>query len=73
LNRASPLFFEHEGGRAVGDGKWKLVSLSGDTWELYDLDKDPTEMRNLADSMLEKTRELTALWELWAKRCHVEK
>jgi len=70
--RDAPFFFEHEGSRAVRDGKWKLVSLSGDAWELYDLDADPTEMRNLAPTMPEKTRALSALWEAWAKRCHVD-
>jgi arylsulfatase A-like enzyme len=33
-DRGAPFFFEHEGSRAVRDGKWKLVSLSGDAWEL---------------------------------------
>ena len=72
VHRDAPFFFEHEGSRAVRDGKWKLVSLSGDAWELYDLDADPTEMRNLAPTMPERARELAALWEAWAKRCHVE-
>jgi hypothetical protein len=56
----------------VRDGKWKLVSLSGDAWELYDFDADPTEMRNLVSTMPEKVRQLTVQWEVWAKRCHVE-
>ncbi len=72
LRRDLPLFFEHEGSRAVRDGKWKLVSLFGNAWELYDLDADPTEMRNLAEKMPDKTRALSALWEAWARRCHVE-
>lgn len=72
VTRAEPLFFEHEGSRAVRDGRWKLVSLSGDAWELYDLEADPTEMRNLAPQQPDKTRALAALWEAWAKRCHVE-
>lgn len=72
LRRSAPLFFEHEGSRAVRDGKWKLVSLSGNEWELYDLDTDPTEMRDLAGKMPDKARTMAALWEAWARRCHVE-
>ena len=66
------LYFEHEGSRAVREGKWKLVSVTGETWELYDLETDPTEMHDLAPTMGEKVRALVDLWEAWAKRCHVE-
>ena len=70
--RISPLFFEHESSRAVRDGQWKLVSLSGDAWELYNLDTDPTEGHDLMSQNPVKARELIAAWEAWAKRCHVE-
>lgn len=70
--RSEPLFFEHEGSRAVRDGKWKLVSLSGDNWELYDLEADPTEMTSLIDREPDRARALAAQWDAWAQRCHVE-
>jgi arylsulfatase len=72
IDRAAPIFFEHEGSRAVRDGKWKLVSLSGDAWELYDLDADPTEMHNLITKEVARAKSLIEQWEAWAKRCHVE-
>ena len=42
------IYMEHEGNRAVRDGKWKLVALAGRPWELYDEEADRTEMRDLA-------------------------
>jgi len=69
--RAQPLFFEHEGSRAVRDGDWKLVSVVGDAWELYNLASDPAEMNDLAKQMPEKVRDLAARWSAWAKRCNV--
>ena len=42
------IFWEHEGNRAVRQGKWKLVSKHPGGWELYDIDADRTEMHDLA-------------------------
>ena len=72
IPRDAPLFFEHEGSRAVRDGKWKLVSPSGNAWELYDLEADPTEMHDLLADRPDRAHELVAQWEAWAKRCHVD-
>ena len=48
LRRTQPLFWEHEGNRAVRSGNWKLVSTYPDDWELYDLAADRVERNNLA-------------------------
>lgn len=71
LARKAPLFFEHDGSRAVRDGKWKLVSASAGEWELYDIEADRTELRDLATEHPEKVRELAARWDEWAKRTNV--
>ena len=44
-----PIFFEHEGNRAVRYGRWKLVATAGGSWELYDMNADRTENFNLAE------------------------
>ncbi len=72
LVRVAPLFFEHDGSRAIRDGDWKLVSLVGEKWELYHLTTDPTEMRDLAAANPDRVRTLAAAWLVWAKRTHVD-
>jgi arylsulfatase len=60
------LFWEHEGNRAVRQGKWKLVSAHGKAWELYDMEQDRAEINNLSEKYLEKAKELSALYIQWA-------
>lgn len=60
------LFWEHQGNRAVRDGRWKLVAAHHKAWELYDLQADRTELVNLAQQQPEKVRELTDKWQAWA-------
>lgn len=62
------LFWEHEGNCAVRDGKWKLVSAFPNTWELYDMDADRTEMHNLADAMPDRVVSMAAAYRAWAER-----
>jgi arylsulfatase A-like enzyme len=68
--RKAPLFWEHEGHKAVRDGKWKLVS-SGGAWELYDMDKDRTELNNLAKTDPARVKSMDSLWQHWAETSNV--
>ena len=65
------IYWEHEGNRAVRQGKWKLVSRYPEDWELYDLEADRTELNNLAQKHPAKLAELKAMYESWAERCGV--
>jgi len=71
LARKAPLFWEHEGNRAIRDGRYKLVAKEDRAWELYDLEKDRSELENLAAAKPEVVRELDAKWNAWAERAHV--
>jgi arylsulfatase A-like enzyme len=68
LARKEPLFWEHEGNRAVRDGKWKLVAKGKDgAWELYDMDADGTEMHDLAAKDPDRVKSMAAQWQAWAE------
>jgi arylsulfatase len=69
--RKNPLFWEHESNRAIRDGKWKLVAMEDQPWELYDMEKDRTEMNNLAAKNPQKVQELAKAWDEWARRADV--
>ena len=72
------LFFEMNGNRAVRTEQWKAVAREGlskelryqvqvpiEHWELYDMEHDRTETRNLAAEQPEILRELIRRWEQW--------
>ena len=69
--REQPIFFEHEGHRAVRDGRWKLVSKHPGDWELYDMVEDRTELNDLSERSPAKVKELAAMYGEWAGRCDV--
>lgn len=56
------LFWEHETGKALRIGDWKISALIGGEWELFNLAKDRTETNNLAAIMAEKVEEMEAVW-----------
>jgi arylsulfatase len=73
LRRPGPLFWEHEGNRAVRDGDWKLVANGPQgPWELYDLSADRTEMNNLAADQPGRVKRLARNWDAWAQRVGVQ-
>lgn len=71
LKRPRPIFWEHEGNRAVREGKWKIVAKENQAWELYDIEADRTEMSDLAARHPAKVQELAAKWGAWAARANV--
>ena len=42
-----PIFWEHEGNKAVRDGQWKLVMRHRQPWQLFDMEADRTEQHDL--------------------------
>jgi arylsulfatase len=62
-----PLFWEWSGNRAMRDGPWKLVrdnTVGG--WELYDIERDRTEMHDLAQLHPERVERMSGQWRAWA-------
>lgn len=66
-----PIFWEHEGNRAVREGDWKLVAKANQPWELYRISTDRTEFKNLASTHPERVRELSVKWDDYARRANV--
>ena len=66
--RGRPIWFEHEGNRAVRDGPWKLVNRHPGRWELYNIDDDRTEQNDLVASERHRVRNMAAYWERQAER-----
>ena len=71
VTRPQPLFWEHEGHRAIRSGEWKLVAKQPGPWELYNLTTDRTEMNDLAARHPDRVAEMTAQWQAWAQRVGV--
>jgi arylsulfatase len=72
LERKNPIFWEHEGNRAVRQGAWKLVAKHKGDWELYNIEKDRTELNNVAERHPDRVAALARLWTRWAERAGVQ-
>ena len=81
-----PLYWERRGHEALRDGPWKIVRFYGapnkdpkllsvgprvGNWELYNLDSDPTESRNLAAEQPTRLAEMVERHAAWANRVGV--
>jgi len=77
LKRTNPLFWEHEGNRAIRDGDWKLVSAYDNvakkfkSWELYNLKNDRSELDDLSLKDPEKALKMAGEFDKWASRVGV--
>src|SRR5690606_7906436 len=60
-----PLFWQMGERAALRAGPWKLVTSLQDRkeWELYDLENDTGEQRNLALQHPDKVTKLKAIWQ----------
>jgi len=72
LLRDKPIFWEHEGNRAVRDGKWKLVARFKQPWQLFDMSVDRTELHDLAASEPDRVRTMAKQWDEWAASSDVD-
>lgn len=74
IDEGSPqrnLYFEHQGNRAVRSGKWKLVALDDQPWELYDFRVDRSESHDLAKQYPDVVEKLSRAWDQWGHENHV--
>lgn len=57
------LWWQHEGNRALRQGRWKLVAAGTNAvWELYDLQRDRAESKNLAAKQPGRVRQMAETW-----------
>lgn len=73
LKRVKPLFFQYGSWQVIRQNQWKLVQKKTEPWQLYDLSKDRTETKNLADLFPGLTAQMKNEWGKWAKEIIIKK
>ncbi len=68
LDEKRTFYWEHEGGKAVREGDWKLVALRNSGWQLFNLATDLSESNNVAIENPDVVKNLKSKWNDWAIR-----
>jgi len=61
--REEPIWWFHDGHKAIRSGNWKAVAPVGEPWEFYDLANDRAESLDLAIPRADQLAELVLQWE----------
>jgi arylsulfatase len=71
VRRESPLYWQWAQGRAVREGKWKLISQGNrqPAWELYDMRADRSELIDLAREFPARVERMARMWQAWYDGC----
>lgn len=70
-SRQQAIYWEHEGNCAVRDGHLKLVRRFNQPWELYDMQEDRTELRDLSARNVALVLRLSRQYAAWAQHAGV--
>ena len=70
-SRDQPIHWEHEGNCAIRQGNLKLVRQHGQPWELYDMERDRTELHDLAARHPDTCRQMARAFDDHASRVGV--
>lgn len=73
VTRSKPIFWDYKDGQAVRDGKWKIVRhmTETDRWSLFDMEADPSEATDLADSHPEIVERMKRMFSDWRERVYI--
>ena len=79
VRRTAPMYSEHEDNAFMMDGDWKLVGRGvsthdgpkAESWELYNLAEDRTELNDLSKDQPGRLKKMAAQWQQWANEDQV--